>query len=720
MSDLSDLNREVPARSTTLLAAALVAVLWVGPAVGQAAPPGSRLESYWSEWLQRTSPLLTEEERLYFGILEDDVARERFARGLWESRGSQARERWRRNRQDAMRLRSRSPSRERAVQLIGKPGSIETYSRCGALRRLEVWRWEPWHLSLQGASVAEPRYLVFVEATTLTMRSFEPWKPGHLEGLTRGPTSYSTAGGMIEALASGTCASDAALSRLGTALERASSFEDLRRLAAWPAADGSWLRELREQLHEDPPFDATLELAYLGAYTRYTIVHGRVRIPVERLEQLVPGYIFDRVTISGDVFRGGRLVDAFELVQHVAGAAPGPEIEIGFYRRLEPGTHRLHLRVADRYDLALLRENRELEVPESSERAPEPAGSAEGYSRLTRAELVQLNTFPSVELLPAVLGSGGRLNLRAITTGGPIDSVEFRVAGETLRIDDQPPYTLELDPVESLTTLEAVALDPARRPLADDSRLLEPASLPFSVRFDRPRAGEIDVRVRVEIPADQEVESFECRRARRLIFSSTGPPFRCPLPGSPGAGVDYLTATVVLTDGAAQEDVLYLGSRPPEEVEVQLAELYLSILDRDGRPARGLGADDVRVWEGGLERTVERVQPVDKLPLNVAVLMDISSSMGRSLAVAAESAQDFFERVLREGDLASLLAFNHDLHALVPFTGSSQALRYGAEGLRAWGATRLHGVGREAGLFQSTTPWPTRSFSSLAEPVGER
>ena len=150
--------------------------------------------------------------------------------------------------------------------------------------------------------------------------------------------------------------------------------------------------------------------------------------------------------------------------------------------------------------------------------------------------------------------------------------------------------------------------------------------------------------------------------------------------------MDYLTVRVALASGDSQEDVRFLGPRVPERVDVQLAELYLSILDRSARPARGLGPDDVRIWESGEERQVVRLEPVEELPLNVALLMDISSSMGRSLRVAADSAQDFFERVLTAGDRASLLAFNHDLHRLVPFTADAQALRYGARGSQGVGS----------------------------------
>lgn len=685
-----------------------------GPLQAQPAPPGPRLSDFWQTWLAEVGPLLSDEERLYFEILEDDRARERFLEAFWRSRGDKALERWGRNKEAARRMRSRSPWRERTVLLAGKPGSIETVQRCGALRRLEIWKWEPWHLRFQNARGDGDQYLIFVESTTLKMSSFEPWTPGDAEALVRGLVTHSTLEGLVEALDSTTCIDGGTLARLSIALEQAISFDDLRRITAWPEPGTEWLRALRAPDPRASGLPAGLRLSYPGAFTRYTILHGEIEVPISRLYRLVPGRIFDRVTITGDIFQSGRLADTFEIVHHVAGAAPGDRVVLDFYRRLEPGRHRLRLRVADRNGIALLRQELELEVPELTEPAPEPAGSSEGLSRLTRADLVQLTTFPSVELLPALMNAAGKLVIRAITTGGPISAVEFRLGDEIVATDGEPPYALELEPIGVETALEALALDPAGRELARDARQLAPPDRPFDVRFGETRPADGRVEVLVSLPNGERVARLECRHGRRATHSSTRPPWECPLPEPDPVGAEYVTARVTLESGDSQEDVLFLGPRAPEQVDVQLAELYLSILDRTGRPARGLVLEDVRVWEAGKERPVVRIEPVGKLPLNVAVLMDISSSMGRDLAVATDSAQDFFERVLTDHDRASLLAFNHDLHLLVPFSGDSEALRYGAAGLRSWGATRLHDAMAYA-LFQFSGLTSRRALIVLSD-----
>ena len=164
----------------------------------------------------------------------------------------------------------------------------------------------------------------------------------------------------------------------------------------------------------------------------------------------------------------------------------------------------------------------------------------------------------------------------------------------------------------------------------------------------------------------------------------------CPLPEAVTSGLDYVRALATLENGESAEDLLFLGADAPEQVDVRLVELYVSVLDSQGRPVTGLDAPYFRVLEEGEAQSIERLEQLEDLSLNVAILMDISSSMGRRVRVAAESAQRFFDNILTEDDTASLLAFNHDLHLIEPFTADARRLRHGASGLRAWGSTRLY------------------------------
>jgi Ca-activated chloride channel family protein len=170
----------------------------------------------------------------------------------------------------------------------------------------------------------------------------------------------------------------------------------------------------------------------------------------------------------------------------------------------------------------------------------------------------------------------------------------------------------------------------------------------------------------------------------------TSPPFSCPLSAAAKIGLDFLRVAATLDSGDSTEEVLFLGNRAPEAVDVRLVELFVSVYNANGRPVVGLGPADFRVLENGDERQVAQVASLADLPLSVTVLLDVSSSMGRKVHLVGESAQRFFRNILTADDEASLLAFNHDLHQLVPFTSDVGRLEHGATGLRAWGSTRLH------------------------------
>ena len=686
-------------------------VLFPGATGAQTGRPTARLAGFWEDWLGHVRALTTEEERLVFLTLEDDLQRERFLEGFWAARGPDALARWSRNVRDAERLRSRSRAREDVVRWVGKPGSMRTVQRCGPLRRLEIWTWEPWQLALQGSDAPEYAQLVFAEATTLSMGSFAPWKPEDWDGLTRGSGTFDDLDSILEAAGRAGCIEGGSLGALRRDLEDALEVSELRRLVPWPSPDGSWLRERRER--ELRSSEVSLRLSYLGSYDRYTILRGQVLIPQSKLRTIGPGQLLDRLTITGDVYNRRGLVDGFRHVHHIAGAATGDLVKIEFYRRLPQGILQLHLRVADADGLALLRDELELDVPEESSAASQPPGYAGGLERLTRADHVQLDTFPSIEILPPTSDASGATVLRAILTGGPISSVRFETT-QASTVVEAPPFTWTVRPVESATEVTATALDPRGFPLARDSRILEPAERPFRVRIDRVDLRADVAAVEVSLPEGQALDRLECRRRGRLVGRLTEAPFRCPIPGDDAGSLDYLTARAVLRSGAVQEDIVFLGERDPERVDVQLAELYVTIVDGAGRAASGLGSEDVRIWSEGRQRPVHRVQAIDDLPLNVSVLMDVSSSMGRDLRTAAGSAQDFFERILEPEDQASLLAFNHDFHRLVPFTSDPQRLRYGAIGLGAWGATRLHDAIAHA-LFQFSGTSSRRALIVLSD-----
>ncbi|HVS16488.1 MAG TPA: VWA domain-containing protein [Thermoanaerobaculia bacterium] len=698
--------------------AVFLAALWLG-AAARATParPEARIRVYYDEWLRRVVDLAAVEEVEAFRALARDADRERFIRAFWEARGSGLLARFRDNELAVEQLRVRSRDEERVLRLLGKPERVEVLPGCGGRGRdLTLWRYPRWVLELQtGGDPGASLELLFVPTSAFDPRTLRLWSGGSEREPSIGDEAVDgPAAGQRDldrAAAAGCLArEDPRASLLRRALAGSVGFDRLVARFGWPPPDARWLTALAAgggapssatvvpaltpaaRLAGRLRDDVALGVAFPGAYAGSTVVELTLELDAALLRRQAEAVIVDRLTVLGDVYRGTGLADSFETVFHVVGPEPeGGEVALAVQRRLRPGRYRLRLRLAGPDDLALLREDVELEVPELPAGVG-VAGASSGLPTLTRAEVVRFVTFPRVELLdPGDRLIGTRATLEAVTIGGPFSAVELRRDGELVARDELPPFAAEVELPEHRHLLAATAYDRSGRAVATDELEIERRvdRLALDLRLtpeDRARGVAVAL---LEVPVGRRLARFECFADRTSTRTLVAPPWECPLPASSSGRISWVRAVATLEDGESVED-LEIVSGDPEGVEVQLVELSLSVLDARGRPVAGLGPADLVVREDGVEQPIAALRPVADLPLDVAVLMDVSSSLGRRVRAAAASAQGFFESILRPGDRASLLAFHHDVRQLVPFTGDVDRLRHGAAGLRAGGSTRLY------------------------------
>ncbi|RMH17820.1 MAG: VWA domain-containing protein [Acidobacteria bacterium] len=705
-------GRRLPAA----LALAALLLLQASAVEGRSPRLEPRLAGFYADWLASVDHLLSERERQVFLALEHDVHRELFIRRFWEAHDAGAEgdhtllARWQENfDQVGRRFRSRDDDRARALMIAGKPPRVTRVECDRNLRRLEIWSYDDWHARFQsGRDDRRGFLLLFYLKTRLDYGDYRHWSPADgtavlLAGGGGGRGSVPAAE-VIALGRQGGCLRHAATRELlAAALDHALGVEELRRHLAPPPPAAGWLERLQAELAVTRPSAAALpaaplEVRYPGRYNdQRTILEGRVAIPAEVFDRTAEGQLFDRVVISGDVYAGDRLADAFRVVHYLAGAEPVDGIvRLSFFRRLRPGTYLLKVRVADGRGLGLLRDDRAVDVPRLSEDAVAPPLSRLGFATLTRGDVGVLATLPSVELMaPAADLLVGPVELTAVTTGGPIARLDFLLDGVLAAVDDRPPFavTVDLGPTPARHRVEVIARDPAQREVARDRLLLNAAPPRFAVRLLEPQPGGPAQRavVEVDVPAGERLERLELFVNELRVATLRQPPFVRPLPPLPAGRTSYVRAVATLASGAAMEDLAVVGNQAPvDRVEVRLVELYASVLDAQGRSITGLTAADFTVYEDGEPQPLVRFDTVKNLALSVTLLMDVSASMRRKVEVAAASARRFFETVLTPKDRASLLTFNHDLERVVPFTNDVDRLRYGTIGLRPYGTTRLH------------------------------
>jgi len=679
----------------------------------QAAPdrPAHRVD-YYDAWLLSVQGQSSETERRRFLSLTTDLERELFIRSFWQARETAdgtnlALERWQSHFEIARhRFRNLASDRAQSLMLAGSPSQVVGFGGCGGpIRHIEVWAYSPSQsgfLTRQGPE--EGFYLAFVSASPRHAGFFRQWSPHEglaslLEGVAgrRKPATLDEIFGLGAQVPCG----DSKLSDLGTlrsALGTAWSAEELGQRVTLPAPDPAWL-EASDSEFLDPSASlsaAHIEFELVGTFKWRVVLRGRLHVPVEEIARNAEGLLFDRLVIVGDIRESGRLIQPFRVIHHVAGHEPNSDtVALDFYRRLRPGTYELSLRVEDGEGLPLLREEHQITVSWVDQQAVPPAGFRRGLADLLRPEVVMLTTFPSVQLL----ASGdelmaGEVEIAAVTTGGPIAHLDFLLNGAVVGSDPKPPYSvnLMLGSSPEPQVLEVRALDPGGLVVAQDRAELNVGAPRFDVRFLEPLRERPSDRIRlaVAVPVKDEIDRVELYLDDERFAILREPPWNHPFPDVLTTKKTYLRAAAFLTTGEQTEGLVVIDPRPMEEIDVELVELYTSVVDHQGRPAMDLTEDQFRVFEDGEEQNLERFDKVENLSINVILLMDVSQSMRNRIQTSSLSAQRFFEKVLTPRDQASFLTFNDDIRLIVPFTNDVQRLHHGASGLRASGATRLY------------------------------
>lgn len=661
-----------------------------------------RLEGFFDLWRRAVEPWMSAAERQLFDALDDEIERELFLHEFWAQRDDDpttvdngSAERFQNHLEEALaRFDRLDDARARAMLLAGKPLAVTHLGACAdVLRPLEIWAYR------------DGSHVLFYRRGSQVVH----WNPTAGVGVLKfGDSGRWTSQQVYEFFDGRGCwrSRQGAAVDLQAALDEALAFEELAQRTVVAPRQAQWPNEFRARLAAGSlqlPI-AEIALTTPGRYQQKTILEGRVDVPVSWVRRNAEGHLFDRLILQGDVWwgdrPGGRLVDSFRISHYVAGApSDGHTFPLAVYRRLRPGTYTIDVRLRDRRGLALARQRATVEVPRLTDEAPPPPGYAKGFAGLTRSEVGVLTTFPGIEVLsPGNHLLIGEIWVEAVTAGGPIDHVEFRLDGQTVASDAESPYAARVDfgSEPRPHVLQAVAFDPFGNELVADSRRFDVSSRRFAVHLVEPAQGTYGRQARaiVELPPNAVLQSLDLYLGDQRFATLQAPPFTHPLPDQrPASGREpsFVRAVATLENGEQAEDLVFIDPRfPYEEIDVQLVELYVTVLDALGRPVGDLGQEAFTIYDDGIVQSLQRFDTVENLAINVALLMDVSSSMRRQLELASRSARRFFETVLTPKDRASLLVFNDDIRQVVPFTDRVDQLLQESVGFRAWGTTRLH------------------------------
>lgn len=99
---------------------------------------------------------------------------------------------------------------------------------------------------------------------------------------------------------------------------------------------------------------------------------------------------------------------------------------------------------------------------------------------------------------------------------------------------------------------------------------------------------------------------------------------------------------------------------PPDDdgevikVSSRLVVVPVSVTDTSGQPVLGLTAKDFFISEENRPQTIDQVFDAEKVPLEIAILFDVSSSTGAMFQFEQETAAKFLQEVMRADDRATI------------------------------------------------------------------
>jgi Ca-activated chloride channel family protein len=394
------------------------------------------------------------------------------------------------------------------------------------------------------------------------------------------------------------------------------------------------------------------------------------------------------LAVDGVLERQGRVVDTFRNRFEIAAERP---VSVSVLRRARQGDgYLMRLRVRDELGSGEAWFERSFDLPAGEAANEEVRAPLRDEDRLLGADTLQIVP-PEADVIL------GLWRPEVVLSGSRIRRVAFFVDGEPQVTRTSAPWTAELRlpalPREIVVRVDGLAIDGT--PVASDTVTLNQLRGNLEVHLLEPRRGRdvrgrFTARAQVVVPEGGRIERVEFRLGESLAATLTAAPWVATLeaPEDPAA---FLSVAALLEDGGRAEDVRLLHPGVLQEtVDVDLVELYTSVLDDSGAPVTGLAAADFEIFEDARKQKQSRFETVTNQRLTLGVVLDTSGSMLESLGRARGAAGAFVRALMKPGDRAFAVSFAGRPILRMPRTEDPEAVVRALDGLSALGATALH------------------------------
>ena len=108
-------------------------------------------------------------------------------------------------------------------------------------------------------------------------------------------------------------------------------------------------------------------------------------------------------------------------------------------------------------------------------------------------------------------------------------------------------------------------------------------------------------------------------------------------------------------------------------VTSNLVVVPVSVTDAKGQPVLGLKTTDFRLQEEGRPQEIAQMGDPEQVPLDIAVLLDVSSSVEARFSFEQQAAASFLKQVLKTGDRATVFAIDDRPRHIQELTSAERA-----------------------------------------------
>ncbi|MCK5056181.1 MAG: VWA domain-containing protein [Candidatus Aminicenantes bacterium] len=127
-----------------------------------------------------------------------------------------------------------------------------------------------------------------------------------------------------------------------------------------------------------------------------------------------------------------------------------------------------------------------------------------------------------------------------------------------------------------------------------------------------------------------------------------------------------------------------------QEVNIVQIVVPVAVIDQKGNYVTGLKKNDFILLEDGIPQDIDYFTKSSRTKFNLALLIDISSSMKNKIGKVKEAARLFLEELLTKDDRAIIVFFNHDVFEDTDFTNDIDELFNSLSVAFPFGATALY------------------------------